>query len=210
MVAEKVQNRTRGFSLSLLSSLNFCSPWIKLALEDFFYKIWPLSRFVGYRPPAFPDFDDSFHSKLIYQLPTKYHERHIAQLREQAENNDKERNGSSQPRHSGETLVDEEGKKAKGEKEEKEKNKTKMQKFGDKSIHMLHTYIASFAAIAFLALCEFAISPEETHFDFFDLYSCTSCYLLQSRSAGSCRCVRNRGGHPVSSVKTSVLCLLFD
>ncbi|GAA5842700.1 hypothetical protein JCM5353_000066 [Sporobolomyces roseus] len=130
MVAEKVQNRT----------------------QEFFYKTWPLSRFVGYRPPAFPDFDDSFHSKLIYQLPTKYHERHIAQLREQAENNDKERNGSSQPRHSGETLVDEEGKKAKGEKEEKEKNKTKMQKFGDKSIHMLHTYIASFAAIAFLAL----------------------------------------------------------
>lgn len=51
-------------------------------------------------------------------------------------------------------MVEEEGKKAKGEKEEKEKNKTKMQKFGDKAWHMLITYIASFAAIAFLALCE--------------------------------------------------------
>jgi len=58
-----------------------------------------------------------------------------------------------------------------------------MQKFGDKSIHMLHTYIASFAAIAFLALCEFAISPEETHFDFFPTCVAARAAIFFNRGA---------------------------
>lgn len=51
-------------------------------------------------------------------------------------------------------MVEEEGKRAKKDKEEKEENKTKWERFGDKTKHMVLTYVASFAAIAFLALCE--------------------------------------------------------
>ncbi|GAA5928018.1 HPP family protein [Sporobolomyces koalae] len=122
--------------------------------EDFFYAIWPLSRFVGYRPPTFPEFDDSFHSKLVYQLPTRYHQKHIEELKRRAEQYDEERRGDPAPRASGETLVQQQDEKAKRDKDEvdKEKSDKKRHRFKDKLVHMIVTYLASFAAIAFLAL----------------------------------------------------------
>lgn len=130
MVADKVQTKT----------------------QDFFYAIWPVSRFVGYRPPAFPDSDDSLHSRLVYQLPTRYHRAHIARLKREAEARNRRGEEGVPGRDSGDTLVEEEARKARDWKEEKEKNKSRWQRFGDKSFHMAVTYVASFAAIAFLAL----------------------------------------------------------
>ncbi|GAA5893415.1 HPP family protein [Sporobolomyces salmoneus] len=120
--------------------------------QDFFYAIWPLSRFVGYRPPTFPDFDNSFHSRLVYQLPTRYHQSHIEQLKREAEARNRRGEEGDPGRESGDTLVEEEGRKAKQLHDEREEQKSLKERFVDKMFHMAVTYVASFAAIAFLAL----------------------------------------------------------
>ncbi|GAA6060900.1 hypothetical protein JCM10212_003934 [Sporobolomyces blumeae] len=130
----------------------------------FFYHTWPLSRFVGYRPPSFLQEDDSFRARLIYQLPTAYHRKYVAQLRERKEREDREKE-AGRVRQSGETLVtpaerehhgsgDNEkgtGKGDKGDEKKQEHEETKV-KLKEKVWHMFMTFIGSFAAIAFLAL----------------------------------------------------------
>jgi hypothetical protein len=158
MVAEGVKDKTGesilltgpSLAVSRLTLQTSCS-----FVEAFFDAIWPLSRFVGYRPPTFPDYDSSRHSQLIYQLPTRYHRKHIEFLKRQAEERNRRGEEGDPGRESGEHLVDKETKQAEKEKQERDEKKSKWEKFGDKAFHMLVTYIASFAAIAFLALCTY-------------------------------------------------------
>lgn len=174
MVAEKVQHKTRKlyrpvhFSSQSFNirphELVFCG----VSAEDFFYAIWPLSRFVGYRPPAFPDFDDSFHSRLVYQLPTRYHRAHVERLKREAEERNRRGEQGVPGRDSGDTLVEEEARRAKEWKQEREEKKSLWGRFGDKVCHMVITYVAAFAAIAFLALCECCFVPQSASFSVSD------------------------------------------
>ncbi|GAA6008868.1 hypothetical protein JCM11491_003812 [Sporobolomyces phaffii] len=130
MVANRVQQRT----------------------EAFFSAIWPLSRFVGYRPPTFPDYDDNLRARVTYQLPTRYHRAHVEALRRAAEERNRRGDEGVPGRESGDHLVDKEADDAAKEREDREARKTKRDKFRDKAVHMAVTYVAAFAAIAFLAL----------------------------------------------------------